>query len=81
MIINIDFLSETVADFGKACSNYDEERKNLSMSVANIAQELHLIRIVNNQLMNLERAFIYPGGLPGRPYYRWVGQLSMCYAE
>ncbi|MEQ2158497.1 hypothetical protein GOODEAATRI_012930, partial [Goodea atripinnis] len=30
------------------------------------------VRIVNDQLMYLERAFIDPLGLPGRPFYRHV---------
>lgn len=29
------------------------------------------LRIMNDQLMYLERAFIDPLGLPGRPFYRW----------
>ena len=55
--------------FVAACQDYDDKRKNLTSSVANISQELHLIRIVNNQLMDVERAFIHPEGLPGHPYY------------
>lgn len=29
------------------------------------------VRSLNDQLMFLERAFIDPLGLPGRPFYRW----------
>ena len=31
---------------------------------------LNIIRILNNKLMNIERAFILPEGLPGRPYFK-----------
>uniref|UniRef100_A0A8C5BPV7 N-acetylated alpha-linked acidic dipeptidase 2 n=1 Tax=Gadus morhua TaxID=8049 RepID=A0A8C5BPV7_GADMO len=33
-------------------------------------QNLNRVRMVNDQLMYLERAFIDPLGLPGRPFYR-----------
>lgn len=32
------------------------------------------VRVMNDQLMYLERAFIDPLGLPGRPFYRLVSQ-------
>uniref|UniRef100_A0A4W6F8W1 Aminopeptidase NAALADL1 n=1 Tax=Lates calcarifer TaxID=8187 RepID=A0A4W6F8W1_LATCA len=35
-------------------------------------QTLNRVRVMNDQLMYLERAFIDPLGLPGRPFYRHV---------
>ena len=32
--------------------------------------DLSRVRRLNDQLMLLERAFIVPEGLPGRPYYK-----------
>ena len=32
--------------------------------------DLSRVRRLNDQLMQLERAFIVPEGLPGRPYYK-----------
>ena len=40
-------------------------------SQENISQQVDKIRIVNEKLMNIERAFIHPEGLPGRPYLRY----------
>ena len=31
---------------------------------------LNIIRMLNKKLINIERAFILPEGLPGRPYFK-----------
>ena len=65
-----DYLSQDVVKFNQACKHFDGERKNLSSNVSNLSQQLHLLRIVNDKIMDVERAFINAEGLPGRPYYR-----------
>ncbi len=64
----IDYLSIAVINFGMACASFEKELMNTS-SLPNISEQLNIIRILNNKLMNVERAFIHPEGLPGRFYY------------
>ena len=57
-------------DFANACSHYELERNHLNSSVLDLSQRLMALRVMNDKLMNVERAFIHPEGLPGRPYYK-----------
>ena len=36
----------------------------------------NVVRYINNKLMSVERAFIHDEGLPGRPYFKYVGLSS-----
>ena len=38
----------------------------------NLTMSENIVRIINNKLMNVERAFIHPTGLPGRPLLKYV---------
>uniref|UniRef100_A0AAR2JZU9 Glutamate carboxypeptidase 2 n=1 Tax=Pygocentrus nattereri TaxID=42514 RepID=A0AAR2JZU9_PYGNA len=48
--------------------------KEYARSLTQYANTIHVlaVRMLNDQLMYLERAFIDPLGLPGRPFYRHV---------
>ena len=34
------------------------------------SENINVVRIINDKLMNIERAFIHDEGLPGRPYFK-----------
>lgn len=64
--VSFDSLFSAVENFTVAARDFRE-----SLQTLNKADPLQL-RIMNDQLMYLERAFIDPLGLPGRPFYRHV---------
>jgi hypothetical protein len=57
-------LRKAVQDFGSAAQEYMDKLKSMER---NDPMEL---RMINDQLMQLERVFIIPSGLPGRPETR-----------
>ncbi|XP_006628182.2 N-acetylated-alpha-linked acidic dipeptidase 2 [Lepisosteus oculatus] len=59
-------LFSAVENFTRAATDFHERLKVLDMT-----NPLE-IRIVNDQFMYLERAFVDPLGLPGRPFYRHI---------
>lgn len=64
--VSFDSLFSGVENFTIAAKGFLERLQTLDK-----ADPLQ-VRIVNDQLMYLERAFIDPLGLPGRPFYRHV---------
>ncbi|XP_067363041.1 N-acetylated-alpha-linked acidic dipeptidase 2 isoform X2 [Channa argus] len=64
--VSFDSLFSAVENFTLAASGFHERLQDL-----NKADSLQ-VRAMNDQLMYLERAFIDPLGLPGRPFYRHV---------
>lgn len=64
--VSFDALFSAVDNFTVAARDFNERLQTLDK--ANPLQ----VRIVNDQLMYLERAFIDPLGLPGRPFYRHI---------
>ena len=56
-----------MSDFSAGCVGLWEEVQRISEGT-----ELteNTVRIINDKFMNMERAFIHPEGLPGRPYYK-----------
>ncbi|XP_005942852.1 N-acetylated-alpha-linked acidic dipeptidase 2 [Haplochromis burtoni] len=64
--VSFDSLFSAVENFTVAARDFHQRLQTL-----NKADPLQL-RIMNDQLMYLERAFIDPLGLPGRPFYRHV---------
>ncbi|XP_028320694.1 N-acetylated-alpha-linked acidic dipeptidase 2 [Gouania willdenowi] len=64
--VSFDSLFSAVQNFTDAARGFHERLQNI-----NTADSLQ-IRMMNDQLMYLERAFIDPLGLPGRPFYRHV---------
>uniref|UniRef100_A0A671VJ66 Aminopeptidase NAALADL1 n=1 Tax=Sparus aurata TaxID=8175 RepID=A0A671VJ66_SPAAU len=59
--VSFDSLFSAVENFTVAARDFHER-----------LQTLNRVRVMNDQLMYLERAFIDPLGLPGRPFYRHV---------
>nr|XP_057936077.1 N-acetylated-alpha-linked acidic dipeptidase 2 [Doryrhamphus excisus] len=64
--VSFDSLFSAVENFTVAARDFHERLQNI-----NTADTLQ-VRAMNDQLMYLERAFIDPLGLPGRPFYRHV---------
>ncbi|XP_037696959.1 putative N-acetylated-alpha-linked acidic dipeptidase [Choloepus didactylus] len=64
--VSFDSLFSAINNFTEIATKFSE--KLLRMDKTNPI----LLRIMNDQLMFLERAFIDPLGLPGRPFYRHV---------
>ena len=69
MPCDVDYMMESVLEFSSECEEFEMRLAELRLS-PEISQKLNLIRIANDQLMSLERAFIHPEGLPGRPYFK-----------
>ncbi|XP_071473262.1 glutamate carboxypeptidase 2 isoform X1 [Marmota flaviventris] len=64
--VSFDALFSAVKNFTEIASKFIKRLQDLDKS------NLILLRIMNDQLMFLERAFIDPLGLPDRPFYRHV---------
>uniref|UniRef100_A0A8C5LCK0 glutamate carboxypeptidase II n=1 Tax=Jaculus jaculus TaxID=51337 RepID=A0A8C5LCK0_JACJA len=64
--VSFDPLFSAISNFTEIASNFSKRLQGLDKS------NPILLRIINDQLMYLERAFIDPLGLPGRPFYRHV---------
>ncbi|NWJ09420.1 NALD2 dipeptidase, partial [Crypturellus undulatus] len=64
--VSFDSLFSAVANFSNAAAEF---HRRLEQTDTNDAVA---VRIVNDQLMLIERAFIDPLGLPGRKFYRHV---------
>lgn len=65
--ITLDHLTREVEEFSKTADTF-EQRKASAGDINDFAQ----LRILNDQMMNMERAFIWPFGLPGRTRVRHV---------
>ncbi|XP_072825128.1 glutamate carboxypeptidase 2 [Vicugna pacos] len=64
--VSFDALFSAVKNFTEIASNFSERLQDLDKN------NPILLRIMNDQLMFLERAFIDPLGLPDRPFYRHI---------
>nr|XP_055053456.1 N-acetylated-alpha-linked acidic dipeptidase 2 [Misgurnus anguillicaudatus] len=64
--VSFDSLFSAVKNFTDAARDFHQRLNQLDNSDA------MAVRMVNDQLMYLERAFIDPLGLPGRPFYRHI---------
>lgn len=64
--VSFDPLFSAVENFTVAAGDFHERLQMLDKT------DSLQVRIVNDQLMYLERAFIDPLGLPGRPFYRHI---------
>ncbi|XP_021058996.1 putative N-acetylated-alpha-linked acidic dipeptidase [Mus pahari] len=65
-MVSFDSLFSAVNNFTDVASKFNQRLEVLDKS------NPILLRIMNDQLMHLERAFIDPLGLPGRPFYRHI---------
>ena len=59
--ITIDHIEEAIEEFNKTSHEFESRKKSTKPT------DFSKLRIVNNQMMNLEKIFINPYGLPGRP--------------
>ncbi|KAG9335275.1 hypothetical protein JZ751_005455 [Albula glossodonta] len=64
--VSFDSLFSAVANFTTAARDFHDRLVHLDMT------NYMNVRMVNDQLMYLERAFVDPLGLPGRPFYRHI---------
>ncbi|XP_036393284.1 N-acetylated-alpha-linked acidic dipeptidase 2 [Megalops cyprinoides] len=64
--VSFDSLFSAVDNFTAAAKDFHERLKHLDMT--NSVE----VRMANDQMMYLERAFVDPLGLPGRPFYRHI---------
>ncbi|NWR54901.1 FOLH1 carboxypeptidase, partial [Bucorvus abyssinicus] len=64
--VSFDALFSAVKNFTEVADSFHERLQKIDTN------NLLAVRSVNDQLMFLERAFIDPLGLPGRPFYRHV---------
>ncbi|XP_063181184.1 glutamate carboxypeptidase 2-like isoform X2 [Chroicocephalus ridibundus] len=64
--VSFDALFSAVKNFTEVAARFHERLQQIDIN------NLLAVRSLNDQLMFLERAFIDPLGLPGRPFYRHV---------
>lgn len=65
-----DYLSSSVDEFTQASLTLWAD---IQQAIAtNLTMSENIVRIINNKLMNIERAFIHPTGLPGRPLIKYA---------
>ncbi|NXG49191.1 NALD2 dipeptidase, partial [Psilopogon haemacephalus] len=64
--VSFDSLFSAVVNFSKAAAEFHRRLEELNR------KDPVAVRIMNDQLMFLERAFIDPLGLPGRKFYRHI---------
>ncbi|XP_057605280.1 N-acetylated-alpha-linked acidic dipeptidase 2 isoform X2 [Hippopotamus amphibius kiboko] len=64
--VSFDSLFSAVKNFSEAASDFHRRLSQVDLNNPTA------VRIMNDQLMFLERAFIDPLGLPGRPFYRHI---------
>ncbi|KAJ7370495.1 hypothetical protein OS493_032061 [Desmophyllum pertusum] len=65
--VTLDHLSREVTKFSSNADAF-EQRKAMASDIQDFAK----LRMLNDQMMSMERAFIWPFGLPGRKSYRHV---------
>lgn len=70
ILITADYLQGAVGNFTQACVQLWWDIQ--AAEAAHLTQSENVVRVINNKLMNLERAFIHDEGLPGRPYFKLV---------
>ncbi|XP_078608193.1 glutamate carboxypeptidase 2-like isoform X1 [Branchiostoma floridae x Branchiostoma japonicum] len=63
--ISLDALESAVANFTQAAAAFEESLSSIGNETSPI-----VARMYNDQLMQMERAFIDPLGIPGRKFYR-----------
>ncbi|XP_007446587.1 PREDICTED: N-acetylated-alpha-linked acidic dipeptidase 2 [Lipotes vexillifer] len=64
--VSFDSLFSAVKNFSKSASDFHRRLSQVDLNNPTA------VRIMNDQLMFLERAFVDPLGLPGRPFYRHI---------
>ena len=65
-LCSLDYVQSSIKEFTTSANKLWEELQKASDDPS----DLNHLRMINYQLMQLERSFIIPQGLPGRPYFR-----------
>lgn len=63
--ISLEYITDELNQFVAASITFWNQ---LQTAASNTSISERVLRILNNKLMNLERAFIIPEGLPGRQF-------------
>lgn len=63
------YLEKAISDFTEASINLYTNIQEAT-SRTDVKSDENIVRIINNQLMNIERAFVHDEGLPGRSYFK-----------
>ena len=63
--ISVEYIADELEQFVTASVTFWNQ---LQTAASNTSISERALRILNNKLMNLERAFIIPEGLPGRQF-------------
>ena len=69
MFCLLAYLEMAISDFTAASINLYNTIQEVKGQI-DVRSNENVVRIINNQLMNIERAFIHDDGLPGRPYFK-----------
>ncbi|XP_078401883.1 N-acetylated-alpha-linked acidic dipeptidase 2 [Cetorhinus maximus] len=64
--VSFDSLFSSIHNFTRIATDFHKRLEKIDIT------DPLAVRIVNDQLMLLERSFIHPMGLPGRPFYRHI---------
>ncbi|EDO40715.1 predicted protein, partial [Nematostella vectensis] len=65
--ITLDYIGKEIENFADASDNFESAKATLDNTT-----DFMKLRLLNDQMAKLERAFIWPYGLPGRPDTRHV---------
>ena len=65
--VTLDHLASQITQFSRNAEAFEKKKAE-----ARDTQDFAKLRILNDQMMNMERAFIWPFGLPGRKLVRHV---------
>ena len=68
------YLEKAISDFTEASIDLYNNIQ-LAKNMTDVKGDENTVRIINNQLMNIERAFLHDEGLPGRSYFKYAMQL------
>ena len=71
MTFHAEYLKGAVDDFTEACVDFHATTQKV-VAKTDVYSNENVVRIINDKLMNIERAFIHDEGLPGRPYFKYV---------
>lgn len=71
LLLFLDFMVRSALMLGVTFGGFQDSLTKLKQST-NISQQLSAVNIIIDKMMNVERAFIHPDGLSGRPYYKYV---------
>ena len=64
-----EYLKGAVDEFTEACVDFHATIQKVVAKVDVYSNE-NVVRIINDKLLNIERAFIHDDGLPGRSYFK-----------